>query len=75
VARIILAMITRLTLNRIQSSDRQGLILLFCIEIFLFASTFAPMIIAALPDTQTAGALATLLFSLTMTFNGYGKTL
>ena len=38
-----------------QSSDRQGLILLFCIQFFVFASTFAHMLIAALPDAETAG--------------------
>lgn len=66
--------IARLTADRIQSSERQVLILLFCIEIFIFASTFAQMVIAALPDAQTAGAFATLLFSLTMIFNGYVMT-
>ncbi|KAH7382111.1 ABC-transporter [Pyrenochaeta sp. MPI-SDFR-AT-0127] len=54
----------------IQSSERQVLIMLFCIQIFTFASTFAHMIIAALPDAQTAGTVATLLFSMTMIFNG-----
>ena len=60
----------QLIARRVQSSERQGLILLFCLEIFIFASTFAQMVIVALPDAQTAGALATLLFSLTMIFNG-----
>ncbi|KAH7067711.1 ABC-2 type transporter-domain-containing protein [Paraphoma chrysanthemicola] len=54
----------------IQSSERQVLIMLFCIQIFIFASTFAHMIIAASPDTQTAGAVVTLLFAMTMIFNG-----
>ncbi|KAH8805199.1 putative ABC multidrug transporter [Xylogone sp. PMI_703] len=54
----------------VQSSESQGLILLFCIQIFLFASTYAHMVISVLPDAQTAGALATLMFSLTMIFNG-----
>jgi ATP-binding cassette subfamily G (WHITE) protein 2 (PDR) len=53
-----------------QPSDRQGLILLFCIEFFIFASTFAHMCIAALPDAQTAGAISTLFFSLMLIFNG-----
>jgi ABC-type multidrug transport system permease subunit len=44
--------------------------MLFCIEIFIFASTFAHMVVAALPDAQTAGTVATLLFSMTMIFNG-----
>ena len=56
--------------GRHQSSERQGLILLFCIQFFLFASTFAHLVIAALPDAETAGNIATLMFSLTLTFNG-----
>lgn len=54
----------------IQSSERQGLILLYSIQFFLFASTFAHMLIAALPDAETAGNIATLMFSLTLIFNG-----
>jgi ATP-binding cassette subfamily G (WHITE) protein 2 (PDR) len=59
-----------LTLCSIQSSERQGLIMLFCIQIFIFASTFGQMIIVALPNSQTAGTVATLMFSMTMIFNG-----
>lgn len=58
------------TKGGIQSSERQGLILLFCIQLFVFASTYSNMIIAALPDAETAGAIATLMFSLILTFNG-----
>ena len=58
------------TRGGIQSSERQGLILLFCIQLFVFASTYSNMIIAALPDAETAGAIATLMFSLILTFNG-----
>jgi len=54
----------------VESSERQGLVLLFLIEFFLFASTFAHMLIAALPDAETAGQLATVLFSLCLVFNG-----
>ena len=54
----------------IQSSERQGLILLFSIQFFIFASTFAHALIAALPDSATAGNIATLLFSMTLIFNG-----
>lgn len=53
-----------------QSGARQGLILLFLIQFFVFASTFAHMVIAALPDAQTAGNIATLMFSMALTFNG-----
>ena len=58
------------TFGRHQSSERQGLILLLCIQFFIFASTFAHLIIAAMPDAETAGAVVTLLFSLSLTFNG-----
>jgi ATP-binding cassette subfamily G (WHITE) protein 2 (PDR) len=58
------------TSNGIQSSERQGLILLYCIQFFLFASTFAHMLISALPDAETAGNIATLMFSMTLLFNG-----
>lgn len=54
----------------IQSAERQGLILLFTTQFFVFASTFAHMLIAALPDAETAGNVATLIFSLSLTFNG-----
>ncbi|THY01481.1 putative ABC multidrug transporter, partial [Aureobasidium pullulans] len=54
----------------VQSSERQVLILISTLQIFVFASTFAHMVIVALPDAQTAGAVATLLFSMTMIFNG-----
>lgn len=56
-----------------QSSERMGLILLFCVQFFVFASTFAQMLIAALPDAETAGNIATLMFSLTLTFNGMSR--
>lgn len=54
----------------VESSERQVLVLLFLIEFFIFASTFAHMLIAPLPDAETAGQLATALFSLTLAFNG-----
>ncbi|KAF2731319.1 ATP-binding cassette transporter [Polyplosphaeria fusca] len=53
-----------------QSSERQGLVLLFCIQFFVFASTFAHALIAGLPDAETAGSIATFLFSMTLIFNG-----
>jgi len=58
------------TFDGFQSSERQALVLLFCIQLFVFASTYANMIIAALPDAETAGRIATLLFALVLTFNG-----
>ena len=57
-----------------QSPERKGLMLLFAIQFFIFASSFAHMVIAALPDAETAGNIATLLFTLTLTFNGVLQT-
>lgn len=53
----------------IQSSVRQGLVLLYLIQFFIYASTFAHLCIAALPDAQTAASVVTLLFSMSLTFN------
>jgi ABC-type multidrug transport system permease subunit len=58
------------TLGGFQSSQRQGLILLYCIQLFIFSSTYAHLLIAALPDAETAARISTLLFSLILTFNG-----
>ncbi|CAG8974181.1 hypothetical protein HYALB_00011789 [Hymenoscyphus albidus] len=58
------------TNNGIPASERQGLILLLIIQFFIFASTFAQMIISALPDAGTAANIATLLFAMTLIFNG-----
>ncbi len=62
------------TRGGIQSSERQGLVLLYCIQLFVFASTYSNMIIAAIPNSETAGAIATLLFSLILVFNGVFQT-
>ena len=53
-----------------QSPERQGIFLLFTVQFFVFASTFAHLIISGLPDAETAGNIATTLFSLSITFNG-----
>ncbi|KKK17140.1 ATP-binding cassette transporter [Aspergillus rambellii] len=53
-----------------QAANRQGLMLLFVVQFFLFTSTFATFIISALPDAETGGTIATLLFIMTLTFNG-----
>ncbi|KAI0833903.1 ABC-2 type transporter-domain-containing protein [Hypoxylon sp. FL0890] len=54
----------------IQSSDRQGLVLLFVVQFFIYSSTFAHMTVAALPNAQTAGALVTLLVLMSLIFCG-----
>ena len=57
-----------------QNPATQGLMLAFVIQFYIYASTFAHMIISAMPDAETAGNIATLLFSLTLTFNGILQT-
>jgi ATP-binding cassette, subfamily G (WHITE), member 2, PDR len=54
----------------VQTSAQQGLVLLLCIEFFVYGGTFAQMIIAALPDTETASAVVLLLFAMSLTFCG-----
>ncbi|KAI4844783.1 putative ABC multidrug transporter [Aureobasidium sp. EXF-8845] len=54
----------------IQPSLRQGMVLLFLIEFFIYAGTFAHLCIVAMPDAQTAAAIVTLLFAMSLTFNG-----
>ncbi|KAL4809544.1 ABC-2 type transporter-domain-containing protein [Aspergillus unguis] len=53
-----------------QAPHRQGLMLLFVIQFFIFTSTFATFIISALPDAETGGTIATLMFMMTLVFNG-----
>ncbi|EGX97037.1 ABC multidrug transporter, putative [Cordyceps militaris CM01] len=54
----------------IQTSDRQGLVLLFVIQLFLYASSFAHMTIVAMPDAQTASSIVTVLVLMSILFNG-----
>ncbi|KAJ5111144.1 hypothetical protein N7532_001679 [Penicillium argentinense] len=54
----------------IPSSVSQITVLLLCIQFFIYASTFAQMCIAALPDAQTASAVVVLLFAMSLTFCG-----
>jgi ATP-binding cassette, subfamily G (WHITE), member 2, PDR len=54
----------------IQSHDRQGLVLLFIVQFFIYAGTTAHMTIAALPNTQSASAIVTLLVMMSLIFCG-----
>lgn len=54
----------------IPSSVSQVTVLLLCIQFFIYASTFAQMVIAALPDAETASAVVVLLFAMSLTFCG-----
>ncbi|KAJ9614979.1 hypothetical protein H2200_001053 [Cladophialophora chaetospira] len=42
----------------------------FCLQFLLFGSTWAQMLIFTMPSTETAAALSTILFTLTLQFNG-----
>jgi len=53
-----------------QDSASKGLMFAFVLQFLLFASTFAQMIIFTMPDMQTAGTISTILFTLTLQFNG-----
>jgi ATP-binding cassette, subfamily G (WHITE), member 2, PDR len=57
-----------------QSAERQILFFLYAVQFQIFTSTFAHMLIAGLPDAETAGNIATTMFSLTLTFNGVLQT-
>lgn len=57
-----------------QSNETRGLMLLFVVQFMVFTSTFSHMIIAALPDSETAGNIATLMFSMMLSFNGVLQT-
>ncbi|CEN62363.1 Putative Pleiotropic drug resistance proteins (PDR1-15), ABC superfamily [Aspergillus calidoustus] len=53
-----------------QAPHRQGLMLIFIVQFYMFTSTFAALVISALPDAETGGTIATLMFMLTLIFNG-----
>ncbi|KAF9878249.1 ABC-2 type transporter [Colletotrichum karsti] len=54
----------------VQASSRQGLVLLFAIQLFIYASSFAHMTIAAFPDALTASGVVTMLVLMSLTFCG-----
>ncbi|KAG6123477.1 hypothetical protein E4U13_005964 [Claviceps humidiphila] len=58
----------------IQSSDRQGLVLVFVIQLFVYASSFAIMCQAAMPDAHTAGSVVNVLAILSIVFSGVLQT-
>ncbi|PVH69515.1 ABC-2 type transporter [Cadophora sp. DSE1049] len=54
----------------VQSSDRQILVFLFIIQLFIYASSFAHLTIVAMPDAQTAAGIVTLATLLLTVFCG-----
>jgi ATP-binding cassette, subfamily G (WHITE), member 2, PDR len=53
-----------------QPAGTTALMLGFTLQFHIYTSTFAYMVISALPDAQTGANVATLLFSMVLTFNG-----
>lgn len=53
-----------------QSSERQALMMLFCVQLFVYASSYAHMTIAAMPDAVTAGAVVGLIMLMSLMFCG-----
>ncbi|PHH60547.1 hypothetical protein CDD81_1552 [Ophiocordyceps australis] len=58
----------------VQSSQRQGLVLLYMISLFLYASSFAHMTIVTMPDAHTAGSIVIILSTMSLIFNGVLQT-
>ncbi len=67
---IIVFAIWNYTVFGVLTSDRQGLVLLFLVQFFVWASTFAHMVVSALPDSEPAAMLSILMFVLSMLFSG-----
>ncbi|KAJ9368982.1 hypothetical protein DTO282E5_6314 [Paecilomyces variotii] len=53
-----------------QSSQRQGLILLFVVQFWIYAASMAIFVVAAIPEPAVASMLAILMFGLSFIFNG-----
>jgi ABC-type multidrug transport system permease subunit len=58
------------TLFGIRSPSDQGLSLLYFVYFYVYAGTFAHMVVAALPDGTTAARATTILFSMMVLFAG-----
>ncbi|KPI34416.1 Multidrug resistance protein CDR1 [Cyphellophora attinorum] len=52
------------------SPHSQAMMYAFVLQFLLFASTYAQMIVFTMPSLETAGAISTLLFTITLQFNG-----
>ncbi|KAL8388717.1 hypothetical protein RB599_010055 [Gaeumannomyces hyphopodioides] len=50
--------------------ENQIMMLLFSIQFFVFASTFGQVLVAGLPDVETAATIANMMFNMTVLFNG-----
>jgi len=53
-----------------QTGTQIGLMFAFTLQFLVFAATFAQMLIFTLPSTEVAGSISTIMFTLTLQFNG-----
>ncbi|KAL1897389.1 hypothetical protein Sste5346_004125 [Sporothrix stenoceras] len=51
-------------------SESQGIILLFIVQFYIYASSMAQMVVAAVPDPALGAMLAIFMFGLSFIFNG-----
>ncbi|PHH91761.1 hypothetical protein CDD83_10405 [Cordyceps sp. RAO-2017] len=58
----------------VQSSQRQGLVLLFVVQLLIYCSAFAHMTIVTMPDAHTAASVVTVLSIMSIIFNGVLQT-
>ncbi|KAL3962911.1 hypothetical protein ACCO45_004434 [Purpureocillium lilacinum] len=58
----------------IQSSQRQGLVLLYILQLLVYASAFADMTIVVMPDAHTASSVVTVLTIMSIIFSGVLQT-
>ncbi|ODA80911.1 hypothetical protein RJ55_03871 [Drechmeria coniospora] len=58
----------------VQSSDRQGLVLAFVIQLLLYSSVFAHFTIVVMPDARTAASVVTVLTLMSIIFSGVLQT-
>jgi ATP-binding cassette, subfamily G (WHITE), member 2, PDR len=58
------------TASAIADPYRQGMVLLYLVQFFVYIGTFAHMTIAVVPNTETAGAVVTLLVMMSLIFCG-----
>lgn len=58
----------------VRSSERQGLVLLYVISLFIYSSAFAHMNIVTMPDAHTAASIVTILTLMSLMFCGVLQT-
>jgi ABC-type multidrug transport system permease subunit len=67
---ILIFAIWHYTVLGVQTAEQEGLILLFFVALLLWAGTLAQLVISAVPNSEAAAMLATVMFSLSLLFSG-----